>query len=271
VVQGKLAGSTSYEDQNCEEIKKDIENWSEYARKINKEITERKTDLENIGYWDSVPYNFEQTVLNTIHITDTFMKDFKLISTSIEKGFITEKEVKLLKKIGNKAKKLNVEYGQTYKEDIFWPDHEDPNFPEINKIYTEGRDFFASLQDATNAAHRLEDYVSHNSISNNVNISGDKNSLNIQQGNGNNMNISGKEKSEILEKLDYLLDNLGTLVSDNVEKEVQESLEFIKEEVDSPSPKKSLVDTIIRKLQLIGGATEFAAAVTEIADFFASF
>ncbi|MDN6162322.1 MAG: hypothetical protein L0I79_06065 [Atopostipes sp.] len=267
MVQGKIAGSTSYEDQTCEEIKDDIKKWCEYANQINVEITSRKTDLKNTGYWNSIPYNFKQTILNTLQITRTFMEDFKLVITSVEEGVITEKETNLLRRIGKKAGELNIEYAQTYKEDINWPDIENPNFPIIKKIYEEGRDFFASLQDAANAAYRLEDYMNHNPI-NNINISGDKNNVNMQVGDHNDMSVSEETKSEILEKLDYLLNNLDTLVLENDEKkEAQESLEVIREEVDSSKPKKNWLKTSIDKLQQIKGVTEFSAALATIAQF----
>ena len=41
-------------------------------------------------------------------------------------------------------------------------------------MYAKGRDYFVTLQDADNAASRLEDYMSNQNVNNNtLNISGD--------------------------------------------------------------------------------------------------
>ena len=50
-------------------------------------------------------------------------------------------------------------------------------------MYADGRDFFVTLQDAVNAASRLEDYVNNqNVINNTMNIGGNVENSQIQQG-----------------------------------------------------------------------------------------
>lgn len=94
-----------------------------------------------------------------------------------------------------------------------------------------------TLQDASNAAGRLEDYMSNNSIYNKVNIFGNSYNTNIQQGHNNNMIVSIDDMSELLSKLDLLLENLNDSLPEEEVEEAQEYIETIKDEAIKEKPK----------------------------------
>lgn len=83
----------------------------------------------------------------------------EIILNAIRNENVTEREIKLLNKIGTQSCEFNNRYGKTYREDRQWKKYGDVNFEVAENMYAKGRDFFVTLQDAGNAAWRLEDYI----------------------------------------------------------------------------------------------------------------
>lgn len=264
MVQGIIGGGTSYEEQSIKDIFEDINNWEIYANKLILDIDSRKMYLVECGFWDVIPYNFQMTVVSSRRCLNTFIEDFKIIKKAFIADFITRKEVNLLNKIGEKSVNFNNEFGRTYKEDDYWKDYGNSDFRVVEEIYGNGRDFFVTLQDAVNAANRLEDYMDHNSIQNNINVSGNGNNMNVQQGNHNMMNITPAHFSELEIMIIDLLDDLSNYVSTNNKEDAEEYLELIKEEAVKNKPRKNTLEFAVNGLKAIKGTVEFSAAVTAI-------
>lgn len=126
-----------------------------------------------------------------------------------------------------------------------------------------------TLQDASNAAGRLEDYMSNNSIYNKVNIFGNSYNTNIQQGHNNNMIVSIDDMSELLSKLDLLLENLNDSLPEEEVEEAQEYIETIKDEAIKEKPKKTMLRFAVDSLKKLKWSTEFLASVATIAQLVA--
>lgn len=265
MAQGLFGGLTSYETQSLQDILEDIEKWIKFTNETEELIKERHGQLQNCGFWNKIPYNFQCTIECTMRYFGTIKYDLTLIQDAIKKNYITEKEVKLLKTIGHKAGKMDIEYGKTYKEDLHtWSDYSNPHFRLAEEVYNNGRDYFITLIDASNAAERLEHYMEEKKIINNVvNISGNATGMQLQQGMINSMTSSNEdnvnydqmlgilykiiemlEKSELKEKCN---DN-----SEEIRKVVLESIQMI-ENKDEPSKIKKALLTI---KELATGITE---------------
>lgn len=178
MVQGVIGGGTNYGDQSIYDILEDIKKWVEYTREIKKFLEDSQNELKNRGFWNNIPFNFQMTIITSISFHNTALSDFDLIINSIENSNISNKEVRLLERIGINAIDFNHEYGRTYKEESRWKKYGDNTFKIAENMYAQGRDYFVTLQDATNAANRLKDYINTSpSINNNIiqNISGNEN------------------------------------------------------------------------------------------------
>lgn len=116
---------------------------------------------------------------SSIFYLETISSDLELIKNAIISDFITKREVSLLNAIGIESRKYNIDYGKYWHEDYR---NEDCEIAE--KMYAKGRDLFVTLQDARNAAERLEDYMK-NTPENKINIVGNVSGSQIQQGNTN--------------------------------------------------------------------------------------
>ncbi|PHV69247.1 hypothetical protein CS063_16805 [Sporanaerobium hydrogeniformans] len=184
MAQGIIGGATSYEEQSLHDILSDINVWIEYTTERKQFIIQRKQQLVENKYWDKVPYDFQVTILSTISYFDTILFDLGLIRTAIDKDCISEKEVKLLRNIGRKSIEYNNEYPKTFKEDRrHWHDYGNPDFMIAEKLYGKGRDYFVTMQDAGNAAARLEDYMEKGQVTNNtLHIGGNVTNSQFQQG-----------------------------------------------------------------------------------------
>lgn len=186
MVQSSFAGSTYYTIQSPDDIYIDIKNWIEYTQETKEFINSQYEIVKSSRLYNSIDYDFLAIIDSTILYCDTILYDLNLVRKAMEQGCITEKEISLLRKIGQESLKLNHNYGLTYKSDTSWHDYENAEFEEVKEIYAKGRDFFATLMDADNVAARLKDYMGNGQIiNNNLNIHGNVSSSQIQQGTSN--------------------------------------------------------------------------------------
>ena len=200
MAQGIFGGATSYEEQSLAHIDSDIQNWIEYTEEIKKKMNYWLEESKNNGFWCKVDCDFQMTIYSSISYYDTIISDMKMIHEAIRCGSIAQREVNLLRKIGRTAFSYNNENPKTYRSGKrYWHDYGNPQFQIVENMYAKGRDYFVTLQDAANAASRLEDYMSNQNVNNNtLNISGDVIGSQIQQGTVN----SGQYMQQI-EEFDY--------------------------------------------------------------------
>lgn len=214
--QGIWGGATSYEEQSLNDILDDINLWIDYTKKTKNFLETNKDTLVKEKYWNTIPFNFQATLLSTITQQKTFLEDFQLIIKAIKNDSITEREVKLLQKAGRNSLNFNREYGRTYNEECRWKDYNDPLFQIAEEMYQKGRDYFVTLQDASNAASRLNDYISHkpqiSQTNITQNISGNGNQVSaINHGNMTQNTFNTNEKlikdiESAISKIDEIID-----------------------------------------------------------------
>lgn len=200
MAQGIFGGATSYEEQSLQDIFDDIVGWIQYTTDKKSFLLSQKSIVEKSGFWDKIAFDFQLTILSTISYFDTIIFDLNIIKTAFTENRITEKEVKLLRNIGVKAISYNHEYGRTFREDKRdWHDYGNPDFREVEEIYGRGRDYFVTMQDASNAAARLEDYMEKGQVINNtLSIQGSVSGSQIQQGTTNST-----QAMEVVNAFDY--------------------------------------------------------------------
>lgn len=275
MAQGLFGGLTSYETQSLQDIFEDIEKWIGLTNEIEKLVVDRYTKLQNCGFWNKIPFNFQHTIGSTIRYFNTIKYDFSLIKDAIEKDYITEKEVNLLRTIGHEAGSFDIDYGKTYKEDLHkWSDYDNPDFRLAEEIYNHGRGYFVTLRDASNAAHRLEDYMTKGNVTNNIsNIGDNATGIQVQQGNINSTQLSNEnninyiQTLDVLHKIDELLESNKPKEncndnSEEVRKIVLETIQMTEKREKPSKIKKALINI----KQLATGITEniIAAQIIEL-------
>ena len=100
-----------------------------------------------------------------------------------------------------------------------------------------------------------------------INVNGGSPQLNIVSGSGN-LNATqnaGMDKDDLEKLLEDVLKeaNTSTLNSEELQ-QITDSLEAIKSEMLSQSPKKGILRTALKGLQMVNGSTQFLAAVATI-------
>lgn len=261
MVQGIIGGATSYEEQSLKDISSDIEYWWDYTKNIRKFMIQQKNKLKEIGFWNDIPFNFRITLDTTIKYLDTAIHDLQLVRGSIVNHVVSKREVNLLRKIGEKSKEFNREYGQTYLEEDEWKEYENIDFKIAEEMYRKGREYFVTIQDASNAAYRLEDYMSSSNVVNNIlSVGGNISNSQIQQNTTNsNQSLSiGLEfdYGKVLEVLNEIkqyfdikeFDKVFGTNTDKVKQIVTETIEMVNEKKEPSKIKKSL--NILRDLAI---------------------
>ena len=191
MAKGIIAGDTNYREQSIMDIKSDIESWIFYSRKIKEFFEITISELKEQDYWDGkVAFNFQMLCYSVPQICDTFCSDFEIILDAINADRITTREINLMKNI-YRISVENEEYSWKSfkgKDDGYrWHDYGNPLFKKAEKMYSDGRDFFVTLKDVSNAVARMEDYMKEEKtiIDNSVHTD---NSVTI--GNGNEIKSS---------------------------------------------------------------------------------
>ena len=264
MAQGMIGGATPYNHQSLKDIQSDINNWQGYSKTIQVQFENFIKENEQRFY--NLEYDLKQIFAETLQTTKTFISDFEIIKNSIQSGNITDKEIDLLKNIGNISIENNSRYGQIWHGSSI-------NFEEntdiYEKLYCDGRNYFVTLQDASNAAVRLENYKNSKStqiINNTYNAKGKY----IQQGSDMNMTINNY-KNEDLEKLNELTEELIKNIDNYFEKdeeknEIKELIETIKEEANKEKPKKYTIKNIINTLKTVNSnSADFLSSINAIA------
>lgn len=198
------------------------------------------------GYWIKVDQGFQVILISSIRYYETIISDLIQIKGTIEEDRITEREVQLLRRIGDKAVEYNADYGLLYHGDHLWQDYEDPDFKVVDDMYGEGRAFFVSLQDANNASYRLEDYMRTEKTSDNsthVTFQGEVSNSQIQIGTENStQNAEGDQifpyddVLRILLEISKYKDNLKTDLGTNGEEFTKKLYSVIEQTKEKEKP-----------------------------------
>lgn len=273
MAQGIFGGATSYEEQSLQDILQDINAWVDYTVNKKQYILEQQKLLQQSGFWDKIAFNFQATIITTISYFDTVIFDLNIVKAAIENSCIKEKEIKLLKNIGKKAREYNREYGETYKEDLrFWCDYGNPDFIVAEQVYGRGRDYFVTMQDAGNAAARLEDYMEKGPIINNtLHINGNVTGSQVQQGTINSKQNMVVENNFDYERVLLALNKISKSFenedfqedfgdkAEEIKKVVVETIEMVKMNGEPVKIKKAL--TIIKELAVQVSSSLIASGI----------
>jgi hypothetical protein len=241
MAQGIIGGATSYEEQSLLDILGDINDWIDYTADRKAFILTQKDNLDNSLFWDKIPFDFQLTILTTISYFDTILYDLNIVKKSIENNRITEKEVNLLRNIGKKSREYNREYSKTYKDEHLWKDYGNPDFRVAEEVYGKGRDYFVTMQDAGNAAYRLEDYMEKGQVINNtMSFSGNVTGSQIQQGTTNSSQTMTVENSFDYDKVMDVLNKIQKTTN---------SADFQEDFADKAEQVKEIVSETIQMVQ----------------------
>lgn len=258
MAQGFIGGATSYEEQSLLDILSDINNWINYTSNRKTFILTQREKLGISLFWDKIPFDFQMTILTTISYFDTILYDLNIVKKSIENNCITEKEVLLLKNIGKKSREYNKEYSKTYKDERSWKDYGNPEFIVVEEIYGKGRDYFVTMQDASNAAYRLEDYMEKGQIiNNNLSIGGNVTGSQIQQGTINSSQTMTVENNFDYDKVLEVLSKIHKTTNSN---------DFQEEFADKSEKVKEILSEAIQMVQKKEEPTKIKKALSFLKD-----
>lgn len=274
MVQG-LFGGTTYENQSLKQIQDDIESWFNFSISINHFFQRTLDKLESNEYTYKIPLNLLLLFRNTVQTSKAFMDDLQAIKINISNSHISPTDVRLLKNIGKVSSSSHREYGFIYHAEVEWREYDNPDFRLTEKLYQEGRSYFLTLDDAQNAAKRLEDYVNTESSRNTLIVNGTGN--NIQQGSGNRMTVNIEhnptsiDRAEANRLLTQFLDKLDEYFSEGQEQErddAKDYIEVIQDQIVKEDPKNSMLKTALKGLVALNGSAGFASSVLTISQFF---
>lgn len=210
MAQGIFAGCTDYKEQTLEDILEDIGSWKNMLSNTIQSIEQKLEAIESEQKINSIGYDFRMTIYSSLKCFQTFISDFNMISSAIEKNQITAREIKLLANIAKKAFEYDNDYSRTWNIDHYgWKCYGEKWFYLVEDMYSQGRDMAITLKDCSNVRKRLEDYQVEGNVINQQNIiNGSGNISGINNGTMNVINNNStdltSEASEAIQKISKL-------------------------------------------------------------------
>lgn len=155
-----LAGMTDYSHQSFEDLIEDLNYWKESCSERAKWIEESISSLEEIGYWEKIPTNFQSEIYFSKKYFNTVVLEISSITNDFDNE-VQKNHVKRLYALAKTADKENKDIGQTWHADTSygWKDYGNENFDLVEELYGRTRDLVASLTDLSNIATRLNDFT----------------------------------------------------------------------------------------------------------------
>ena len=278
MAQGALGGSSRYDNQTLEDISQDIKVWIRFCNETLLLFNETISKLKENTYYDTIPFDLQALFEVTTRDLTTFIDNFNHILNSISEDNIYERDVRLLKNIGNYSIENNGTYGRVYRRSISdWiegPDYSDPNFKSVERLYADGRDLFVTLMDASNAAERLRDYMSsENRINQSVTVTGTGNNVQTAFGDNNEfvMELSdslGQERAEelnaLLAELEQNLDHYFSEDEEDKKEDTKELVDGLREEITKEHPNRGMVRACLNSLNSLSSSADFVTIVSGI-------
>ncbi|MER2126307.1 hypothetical protein [Solibacillus sp.] len=272
MAQGIMGGMTNYEDQSIRDILEDIKGWVSYTEEI-KSLTETGIDiLKNNGYWSNIPYNFRATLLSSIKCQNTFLNDLQLVINAIEQDRLSLREVNIIKRIGKNAIEYNTEYGKSYKEESRWKKYGNKDFQVAENLYAKGRDYFVTMQDASNISGRLPDYINTNphSVNQTIYQTINGNGNMVAGNNSGTMNKIEINESQFSNDIESAVENLKSRqdIDDQLRKYITEILEESKSAVQQGDLDAQANSKIKMKSFLMGAGANATNLVNLLGSYF---
>lgn len=153
-----FGGFTDYSHQSFEDMIQDLNVWIENTSTDIESIKSLHEKLINSGYWDKVDYDFKALVCYACKFFLTALSEMKEILNEIQLE-VRPDHYKRLKTLGRTAIELNQDFGKIWHQNYKNKEYGNPQFRDVEQIYQDGRDRAVSLQDLTNLAARIEDFI----------------------------------------------------------------------------------------------------------------
>lgn len=155
---GELAGMTDYRHQTFEDMVSDLRKWVNSLEEAIRNVNQTVEKLEEVGYWDGVPYDFKATVAYSVKFYKTSVEEINDMLVQFGKE-VKSGHVVRIKRLSRLASELNRDYGTGWNRDYGRKEYGKAEFKLVEKIYEEGRGMAIDMLDLSNLAERLEDFV----------------------------------------------------------------------------------------------------------------
>lgn len=154
---GIFAGMTDYSHQSFDNMLGDLKQWNNDLKKLNEFFDNTIQQLEENGYWQTLPFNVKSVVeyLRIFYQTsiDEISDIVDCIQKEVESNYITR-----LISLAQTAKELIRSTGKVWN-DSWDRDYHDKRFLVFERMYARGQDMVGGMLDLENLALRLKDFI----------------------------------------------------------------------------------------------------------------
>lgn len=155
---GMVAGGTDYSHQSLKDIETDLDTWIINLKDTSEILHLNIESLTESGYLQKVDPDFTSLVHYSMKFFTTSIQEISEILADIQHEVRLD-HVTRLRALGETARQLNVDYGQTWHREYKNKEYGNKDFALVEKMYGEGRDMAGDMIDLSNLSSRLEDFI----------------------------------------------------------------------------------------------------------------
>lgn len=159
-----FGGMTDYSHQSFDDILSDLKEELRQTIGFRDYINTNIEHLESSSYWPKkINIDFVNSVRYALHFYNTTISEFQslLKEMPIE---VKKYHVKQLENIGRVAREINFDMGKVWHQLYLKKDYGEDYFLHVENLYADTRDLAVRLQDMSNIADRLNDFIGKTSI-----------------------------------------------------------------------------------------------------------
>ena len=154
-----MGGMTDYRHQSFSDILSEINNEERQTIAFRDAILKNIEDLQRSSYWEkNVESNFVSIINYSLLFYKTTIDELSSLSKELRIE-VKDYHVNQLKNIGKVAGELNFDIGKIWHNYYLRKDYGEENFRKVENIYADARDLAVRLQDMSNMAERLNDFI----------------------------------------------------------------------------------------------------------------
>lgn len=155
---GLFAGTTDYSPQTFRDILDDLNDWKTGLMSTTEYINATVKQLEDNGYWSTVTDDMKSLVAYASKFYETSIAEIDDIIQGL-KIDVQQHHISRLRSLAQTAHDLNLDFGRVWHREYGPKDYGNPNFSNVERIYSHGRDMVVDMLDLSNAAERLEAFL----------------------------------------------------------------------------------------------------------------
>jgi len=153
-----MIGMIDFSNQTLDSIVEKLQYYLHSLEDVQGLLVTNRNILINNGYWNTVNWDFQRLIEQTLEFYDTCSKEIQNIILEIQLE-VQAHHVKRIQHLNETGHKLNLEFGRVWHQEYSGKQYGNQNFQLVEEMYGRGRDMSINIGSLFEVAEGLNDFV----------------------------------------------------------------------------------------------------------------